>query len=93
MLILLKIEKPTTLQQVTGWKISNLVLKRILELSLKISPLKKILEFQDWKKTAKLTQKKPLKPEIKTTIENLKGELYQLENKQAKGTKLGTNVR
>ena len=39
-----KIKKTTTLQQVTGGKIPNLVLKRILELFLKIPPLKKILD-------------------------------------------------
>ena len=47
LLFLLKTQKTTTLQQVTGGKIPNLVLKRMLELFLKIPPLKKILEFQD----------------------------------------------
>ena len=47
LLFLLKTQKTTTLQQVTGGKIPNLVLKRTLELFLKIPPLKKILEFQD----------------------------------------------
>ena len=37
----------TILQQVTGGKIPNLVLKGMLELFLKIPPLEKILEFQD----------------------------------------------
>ena len=60
LLFLLKTQKTTTLQQVTGGKIPNLVLKRMLELFLKIPPLKKILEFQDWKKTAKLIQKRKL---------------------------------
>ena len=46
LLFLLKTQKTTTLQQVTGGKIPNLVLKRMLELFLKIPPLKKILEFQ-----------------------------------------------
>ena len=53
----------------------------------------KILEFQHWKKTAKLIQKRTLKPEIKPMIENFQNELYQLENKQAKGAKLGANIR
>ena len=44
---LLKAQKTTTLQQVTGGKIQNLVLKRMLEPFLKTPPLKKILEFQD----------------------------------------------
>ena len=33
------------------------------------------------------------KPEIKPMIENLRNELYQLENKQAKGAKLLGNIR
>ena len=45
LLFLLKTQKTTTLQQVTGGKIPNLVLKRMLELFLKIPLLKKILEF------------------------------------------------
>ena len=44
---LLKTQKATTFQQVTGGKIPNLVLKKMLELFLKIQPLKKILGFQD----------------------------------------------
>ena len=77
MLFSLKTQKKTTiLQQVTGWKIPNLVLKRMPELFLKISPLKKILEFQ-YRKTAKLIQKRKFKPEIKLMIENLQDELYQ----------------
>ena len=53
-----KHKKTTTIQQVTGGKKLNLVLKRMLELFVKLPPLKKILEFQDWKKTPKLMQKK-----------------------------------
>ena len=56
-------------------------------------PLKKILEFQDCKKTAKLIQKRKVKPEIKLMIENLQDELYELENEQGKGAKLGANIR
>ena len=81
-----------TLQQVNDGKIPNLVLKRMLEIFLNIPPLKKVLEFQNWKKTAKLTQKN-FKPEIKSMIEKLQDELYQLENKQAKGAKLCANIR
>ena len=44
---LLKTQKTTTLQEVTGGKIQNLVLKRMLELFIKTPYLKKILEFQD----------------------------------------------
>ena len=58
----------------------------MLEIFLEIQPLKKILEFQGWKKTAKLIQKekKKIKPEIESMIANLQDKLYQLENKQAK---------
>ena len=55
---------------------------------LKIQPLKAILEFQDWKRgyeTYTKNKKKKVKAEIKPIIENLQDELYQLENKQAKG--------
>ena len=47
LLFLLKTQKTTTLQQVTGGKIPNLVLKRMLKPFLKTPSLKKILEFQD----------------------------------------------
>ena len=85
-------KKNPTLQQVNDGKIPNLVLKRMLEIFLNIPSLKKVLEFQNWKKTAKLTQKN-FKPEIKSMIEKLQDELYQLENKQAKGAKLCANIR
>ena len=42
-----KIQKQITLQQVTGRETPNLVLKKMLELFLKILPLKKILTFSD----------------------------------------------
>ena len=47
LLFFLKIQKITTQQQVTDGKTPNLVLKRILELFLKIPLFKKISEFQD----------------------------------------------
>ena len=66
----------------------------MLELFLKVPPLKKILEFQNQKKkTMKLVQKENFKPKIKAMIENLQNELDQLENKQAKGAKLRANIR
>ena len=71
----------------------NLVLKRMLEPIVKALPLKKILEFQDWEKAAKFIQKKNFKLKIKLMIENLQDELYQSENKQAKGAKLVANIR
>ena len=47
LLFLLKTQKTTTLQQVTGGKIPNLVLKRMLDFLnfLKIPQIKTILEF------------------------------------------------
>ena len=56
---------------------SNIVLKRMLESFLKVPPLKKILEFQNQKKTMKFVQKETFKPNIKLMIENLQNELYQ----------------
>ena len=44
-------------------------------------------------KSENLYKKENFKPEIKPMIENLQDELYQLENKQAKGAKLRANVR
>ena len=38
-------------------------------------------------------KKENFKPEIKPMIEHLQDELYQIENKQAKGTKLRANIR
>ena len=50
---LIKTQITTSLLQVTCGIIENLVLNKMLELFPKIPPLKKILELQDWKKTAK----------------------------------------
>ena len=63
---------------------------------LKIPPLKKLLEFQDWKKDyeAYKKKKKNFKPEIKPMIQNLQYETYQLETKQQEeGVKLHANIR
>ena len=65
----------------------------MLEHVLKIQPLKEILEFQDWKRGYETYTKKKFKPEIKPIIKNLQDELYQLENKQAKGAKLRPTIR
>ena len=79
------IKKTTTsLQQVTVGNIPNLILKRMLRHFLKIPPLKKILEFQDWKKKLRnLHRKENFKPKINTII----------ANKQAKGARLHANIR
>ena len=45
------------------------------------------------KNAMKLLQKRNFKLEIRPVIENLQDELYQLENKQAKGAKLCANIR
>ena len=55
---------------------ANLVLKGMLELFLKVPPLKK-LEFQNQKKAMKFIQKENFEPKIKPMIENLRDELYQ----------------
>ena len=65
----------------------------MLELFLKIPPLKTILKFQDWKKNAKLIIKRKLQTRIKPVIENLKDELSQLKSKQIRGVKLRANIR
>ena len=54
----------------------NLILKRMLELFLKVPPLKK-LEFENQKKTMKFVQKENFQPKIKPMIENLQDELYR----------------
>ena len=54
---------------------ANHVLKRMLELFLKVPPVKK-LEFQNQKKKA-FVQKENFKPKIKPMIENLRDQLYQ----------------
>ena len=45
------------------------------------------------KKRLRNLYEKKIKPEIKPIIKNLQDELYQLENKQAKGTKLRPTIR
>ena len=65
-----------------GGETPNLILKRMLELFLKVPPLKKILECQKQKKAIKFVQKENFEPKIKPMIENLQNEPYQSENKQ-----------
>ena len=55
---------------------TNLVLKRMLEVFLKVPPPKK-LEFQNQKKAMTFVQKESFEPKIKPMIENLRYELYQ----------------
>ena len=45
-----------------------------------------------WQKKI-LYKRENVKPEIKLMIENLQKELYQLENKRAKGAKIRANIR
>ena len=71
--------------QVTGGNTPNLVSKKMLRYFLKIPLLKKI-------RLQNLYKKENFKPEIKPMIENLQDELYQLENKQAKGATLLSSV-
>ena len=60
-----------------GGEIPNLVLRRMLELFLKVPPLKIILDFQNPKKAMKFLQKENFEPKIKTMIQNLQTKLYQ----------------
>ena len=55
---------------------ANLVLKRMLELFLKVPPLKK-LEFQNQKKDYEIYTKRKFLTKMKRMIENLQDELYQ----------------
>ena len=72
----------------TGENTSNFFLNRTLIYFLKTPILKKILQFETKIRLQNLYQKENFKPEINPMIENLQDELYQLENKQAKGAKL-----
>ena len=71
-----------------------LVLKKIIEDFPKVPPLKEISEYSRLKNNFEMsTKKENFKPEIKSMIENVQGELYQLVSKQTKGAKLQANVR
>ena len=67
----------------SGGKTPNLVLKRMLELLLKVPPLKKILEFQNQKKAMKFVQKTP-------NISNQRMKTYKMNfvNKKTKKQKV-----
>ena len=65
----------------------------MVELFLKIPPVKKFQNFETERRLQNLYKKEIFEPEIKPMIEKVQDELYQLENKQAKGAKLGTNIR
>ena len=56
-IFLLETQKTTTLQQVTGEKTLNLVLKKMLELFLKIFTFSRKNNLSTEKKTARLMQK------------------------------------
>ena len=56
-IFLLETQKTTTLQQVTGEKTLNLVLKKMLELFLKIFTFSRKKNLSTEKKTARLMQK------------------------------------
>ena len=60
MLSLLKTQKVTTLQQVTGGNTLSLVLKRMVGHFLKIQQIKETLEFQDWKRGYETYTKKKI---------------------------------
>ena len=77
----------------TGGNTPIFVLKRMLGRFLKISSLMKILISRLKEDYETSIKKENFKPEIKPMIENLQDELYQIENKQAKGAKLRANTR
>ena len=58
-----------------------------------LSLAKKYYNFETNIRLQNLYKKENFKPKIKQLIENLQGELYQLENKQPKGAKLRANIR
>ena len=68
----------------TGGNRLILVLKRMLRHFLKTT--QKNIRISRLRKRLWNIYKKKFKPEIKPIIENLQDELYQLENKQSKGT-------
>ena len=72
----------------TGENTSKFFLNRTPIYFLKTPILKKILQFETKIRLQNLYKKENFKPEINPMIENLQDELYQLENKQAKGAKL-----
>ena len=72
-LFLLKIQNTTTLQQVTGRKTLHLVLKKLLELFLKIP--ENIRISMQKRRRQNLYKKENFKPEIKPMIQNLQDEL------------------
>ena len=83
LLFSLKLQKNNNCSSASDWwKNTKSSFKEKARTFLKILSLKKILEFQDWKKTANLYKKQNFRPEIKQMIENSQDELYQLENKQ-----------
>ena len=72
-IFLLKTQNITTPQQVTGGKTLNLVLKKMLELFLKIQENIRISILK--RRLQNLYKKENFKPEIKPMIENLQDEL------------------
>ena len=67
----------------------NIIISRLKKRIRKLYKKKK----KKKKNKKKKKKKKKFKPEIKSIIKNLQDELYQLENKQAKGAKLRAKVK
>ena len=65
-----------------GGKTLNLVLKAMLQIFRKIFTFSRKSNFSTEKKIAKLIKKENFKPQIKSMIQNIQDEIYQLENKQ-----------
>ena len=74
-----------------GGNTPNLVLKRMQGHFLKIPPLKKLLEFQDWKKDYKAYTKKKISNQ--KLNQWFKWDLSTRKKKQEEGVKLHVNIR
>ena len=83
-------KKTTSLQQV-WWEYTKSCFKENVKIFSKNSTTHKNITTEV--RLQNLYKKENFKPEIKPMIENLQDELYQLENKQAKGAKLRANIR
>ena len=77
----------------SGGETPNLVLKRMLELFLKVPPLKKILEFQNQKKDYETCTKTKFRTKNQTNDCKLTKWTLSIKKKQEKGAKLCANIR
>ena len=91
---LLKTEKNNQSLASDWWEYIKSCFKENARTFCKNSTSQENFRFSRLKKRLRgLYKKENFKPEIEPMIENLQDELYQLENKQAKGAKLRANIR